>query len=462
MRILIGNHIDPAIRDRGDLRTWTQRVFWFARNGDVVILSAEPDNRFLSYVCNHLGIDQTSLHVIVSPEGPHRGLLLDPETLTSPQLLQAVTEAIGSERVDEIFPLWPSDSVARFADALGLRDRLPAADFLSQRGGELCNNKALFRAIAAASGTATPAGTVCHDMSEAIQASSDLIARTGAVMVKQAHNGAGMGNQLLLADETLSVGHVGARHLHLLSGSDIAALEAYWSERWVWASAERRFPVVVEEYVPGAQTIYSEHFASDDGTQPTEAGSLHYVGRRLSYQIVPLRHAASEVQQQLLDGGTQLADAYQRFGYRGYLSADAIVTPSGDVLFTEVNAQVSGSLHIYQAIANGIVRVSESPRRAVTEYHVPPTWAVPDWKTFIAEAERQGTLYDPKTRTGVIVSMPIEAQVPGIAQFVFCVAYGSEFERDATLAGLDHVFNGIPDGTYDASERVGVPAAASA
>jgi hypothetical protein len=164
----------------------------------------------------------------------------------------------------------------------------------------------------------------------------------------------------------------------------------------------------------------------------------------------------------MLDGSARLADAYQRFGYRGYLSADAIVTPSGDVLFTEVNAQVSGSLHIYQAIANGIVRVHESPHRAVAEYHVPPTWAMPDWETFIAAAERQGTLYDPTTRTGVIVSMPIEAQVPGIAQFVFCIAYGSEFERDATLAGLDHVFNSIPDGTYDASERVGVPASASA
>ncbi|MER7468531.1 hypothetical protein [Streptomyces sp. NPDC097981] len=124
--------------------------------------------------------------------------------------------------------------------------------------------------------------------------------------------------------------------------------------------------------MPTADAIYSEHYASDTGTHPTEQGRLHYVGRRLSHQTVPLQGADPLLHGRLVHGGTRLADAYQALGYRGHLSADAITTPDGRVYFTEVNAQVSGSLNIYQVIAHRIVDTAASPARAVVEYHVPP------------------------------------------------------------------------------------------
>jgi hypothetical protein len=460
VRILVGNHIDPAIRDRGDLRAWTQRVVWFAREGDVVVLSDEPDPRFLAYATSLTGVNPESLRILVPPAGHHGGRLLDPEGLTSAEFLRTVRGVLGKiglGQVDEVFALWPSAQVSRFAAALGAEDRFPGAEFFAQSGGEVANNKGTFRALAAAAGVEIPAGAVCRSRSEAIAATADLLASSGAVVVKQAHNGAGTGNQLVLRDAFLASDHVGARHLHQLAGGDPETIEKYWTQRWDWASAQNRFPVVVEEFTPHTVSVYSEHYAADDGTRPTEMGTLHYVGRRLSHQIVPLREVDQNIRKQLLDGGTRLAETYRTLGYRGHLSADAIVTTGGRVVFTEVNAQVSGSLHIYQVIAHHIVGVTAAPERSVVEYHVPPTWTVADFDTFLAAVDELDCAYNPDTRTGVIVSMPVIPLEVGRAQFVFCIAYGTDANHQAMFDRLDSRFATVPAGTYTASDHIGVP-----
>lgn len=462
MRILIGNHIDPSIRDRGDLRAWTQRIVWFARDGDLIVLSDEPDQRFLAYATSFTGVDPASLRVLVPAAGRHGGRLLDPENLTRAEFVPAVRNALGEgglDQVDEVFALWPSPHVSRFADALGVEDRFAGAGFFAQGGGELSNNKATFRALAAGAGAPLPAGAVCRSQGEAVATTVALLDGTGAVMVKQAHNGAGVGNQLLVRDASLASDHVGARHIHQLDGGDGEAIEAYWGQRWDWASAHGRFPVVIEEFVPDAVSVYSEHYAADDGTRPTEMGTLLYVGRRLSHQIVPLRGVDENVRAQLFDGGVRLAEAYRALGYRGHLSADAIVTTDGRVVFTEVNAQVSGSLHIYQVIAHHIVDTTAMPERSVVEYHVPPTWAVPDFDAFLAAVDQLGCAYDPATRTGVIVSMPVIPLQVDRAQFVFCIAYATDADRQVVFDRLDARFAAVPASAYSASDHVGVPSA---
>ncbi len=339
-----------------------------------------------------------------------------------------------------------------------MEDRFPGAGFFAQSGGELSNNKATFRALAAGAGVPIPAGAVCRSEREAVSATAALLVRTGAVMVKQAHNGAGVGNQLVVQDASLASDHVGARHIHHLDSDTRGAIVAYWKERWAWASARSRFPVIVEEFAPDAVSVYSEHYVADDGTRPTEMGTLLYVGRRLSHQIVPLRGVDEEVRAQLLQGGTRLAETYRALGYRGYLSADAIITADGRMVFTEVNAQASGSLHIYQVIAHSIVDTAAAPERSVVEYHVPPTWAVSDFDAFLAAVNELGYAYDPATRTGVIVSMPLIPLEAGRAQFVFCIAYTTDADRQAVWDALDKRFATIPAGTYAASDHVGVPA----
>jgi hypothetical protein len=463
VRILIGNHIDPAIRDRSDMRAWTQRILWFSGQDDLVVLCSEPDTQFLRYVSAFTRVDPDLLKIVVTPPGNCGDKLLDPETLTEESFLRKIRESLGEgnlNQVEEIFALWPSAGISRFAAALGLTDRYPGAAFFAQAGGEVVNNKAVFRALAAGAGVPIARGAVCRSEDEAVASTRALLqAAAGAVVVKQAHNGAGVGNELLLGDHRLACDHVGARHLHHLPSSEPTAIEAYWQKRWSWASAAGRFPVVVEEFIPEATSLYSEHHADDAGTHPSETGTLLYVGRRLSHQIVPLRDIPAAVHAQLVQGGTRLARTYRAIGYRGYLSADAVATPDGQVLFTEVNAQVSGSLHIYQVIAHRIVDTGAQPVRSVVEYHVPPTWAVADLESFLTAVSDLGCAYDPITRTGVIVSMPAIALEPGRAQFVFCIAYEADSERIDVWNRLNERFALLPANAYAAHEHVGIPVA---
>ncbi|MFJ4057533.1 preATP grasp domain-containing protein [Streptomyces albogriseolus] len=443
------------------MRAWTQRLFWFARPGDLLVLCCEPDGAFLDYALSHTGVKRSALTILVAPAGARGDRLLDPASLTDPGFVRAVRAALdaagGPAGVSEVFALWPSASVARFAAALGVEDRFPGAAFFAQGGGEIGNNKGNFRALAAAAGVPILPGRVCRSRAEAVDATRELLESSGsrAVVVKQAHNGAGVGNQLLVRDPQLAVDHVGARHLHHVAPGE-TGIAAYWDQRWAWASGQGRWPVVIETFAPGADAVYSEHYAADTGTWPTEMGRLLYVGRRLSHQVVPLDGVSDEVRAALLDGGTRLAEAYRAFGYRGHLSADALVLPDQSVVFTEVNAQVSGSLHIYQQIAHHIVDVAAAPRRQVVEYHVPPTWTVPDFDTFLSALDETGLAYDSATRTGVIVSMPAIPLAPGApVQFVFCIAHDPATSYDDAFDRLGERFQTLPAGAVDASEHVG-------
>lgn len=78
MRILIGNHIDPSIRARGDMRAWTQRLFWFARPGDLLILCCEPDTAFVDYALAHTAVKHEELTVLTAPAGAWGDRLFDP------------------------------------------------------------------------------------------------------------------------------------------------------------------------------------------------------------------------------------------------------------------------------------------------------------------------------------------------------------------------------------------------
>lgn len=436
------------------MRAWTQRIFWFAREGDLVVVPAHPDEQFLRYATSLTGVDPSTLRIHVPPPGRYERRLLDPESLTDEDFLRNIASDLGE--VSEIFALWPSAQVAQFAAALGLSERLPGADFVAQGGGELVNNKSYFRALAAGCGVPIAPGAVCRSPAEGVTAMTRLLARTGAVVVKQAHNGAGVGNQIVIRRDDLESGHVGARHIHRL-GQETGAVEDYWDQRWDWASAGGRFAVVVEEFRPNAVSVYSEHYVDDAEVRPTETGILLYVKRRLSHQIVPLRGVDPAIHDRMVVLGTRLAEAYRAVGYRGYLSADAVVDADGHVIFTEVNAQVSGSLHIYDVIAHRIIDTSAQPERSVVEHHVPPTWAVADFDDFVGAVRELGCGYDPASRSGVIVSMPIIPLQVNRAQFLFCIAYGTEEEWQSIYQRLDERFASIPESAYSESEHVGVP-----
>jgi hypothetical protein len=436
MRILVGNQIDDAIRMRKDIRSWVQRTLWFAQDEDLIVLPTPPDEAFLRHVASLTGVDPASLTFQVPPAGRFGGRLMDPHSLTDAEFLRNVAKSLGE--VTEVFALWPSADVARFAARLGLYDRMPGAAFFEQGAGEIVNSKANFRAFAAACGVPTAPGEVCRAALDAERAMERLLDGTGAVVVKQAHNGAGAGNQIVVRDETLLTSHAGGMFLHHL-GPGADAVRHYWKQRWAWASTDGRFPVVVEEFTPGGRTVYAEFHAGETEVELMEVGTLVYVDRQLTREILPYRGIAEQARSRLVGLGRKLAEYYWSLGYRGYLSPDAVLTPDDRLIFTEVNSQVTGSTHLYRGIAHRVADVHRAPLRTVLQHRSSPEWAVTDLAGFLAGAKDAGCLYDPATRSGVIPSVPI---IPGVTDkgFLFSTVYGAEDEQRAIYRMLDERF----------------------
>lgn len=432
MRILIGNHIDASIRTRKDMRSWTQRILWFARDGDVIVLPAVVDDEFIRYLTGLTGTDPASLRICVPPPGPSGDHLLDPQRLADPSFVRQVAAQLGE--VSEVFALWPSAQVSRFADELGVGKAFAGSAFFAQGGGEIVNNKANFRALAAAAGVPTARGEVVRTPEEAVEATQRLLATTDAVVVKQAHNGAGSGNEVLVRGN-VATAHAGTKHRHdLAPGPD--GVHAYWLQRWDWASAGGKFPVVVEEFRQRSRSVYAEFDVTNDGVRHTETGTLYYVDRWLSHQVIPLRDLEAEQYIRLVSQGERLAEIYRAVGYRGYLSPDAVVDDAGDVIFTEVNAQVSGSAHLWGVIGHQVVDVRRDPQRSVVEYHWPKRWTVTGFSEFLSAVHNLGYRYDHASRTGVIVSTPFDP----LRGVVFAVVYDTEHLHDEIHLALETRF----------------------
>lgn len=433
MRILIANHVDASLLLQADQRAFVQRIFWFVRNHDLVILPAPVDADFLAYVTDLTGVDARTLKIHITGPGRFNHRLFDPDTLTDEALLSAVaTDALA---VTEIFALWPSAQVAEFAALLGLSNALPGAAFFAQQGDELANNKGNFRAFAAAIGVPITDGAVCRTKEHA-QSTLQRLLDKGAVMVKQVHNHAGNGNELVFIDDHVAghAGTIGTRKLH-----SPAEAQEYLDERWDWASVNNSFPVVIERFQPGSRTIYAEFQATDDGVSFSATGSLGYTSGRLVEETIPLRDVDTGVLAHLVHHGSRLAALYQSFGYRGCLSADALVDDAGNLVFTEMNARVGASLHLYERIGYQIVDVWRRPERSVVQYVTGTQWKIPSMTAFLNASKEMGLAYDPATRKGVLVTMPMAGKA-NRGGFLFCVSYEEESEARVAYKRLGERF----------------------
>lgn len=434
MRILIGNDVDDSLLLKKDISAWAQRIFWFAEDNDLIVLMRPPDERFVRYVTSLTGVDPASLKVHVVPPGRFDRRLLDPQCLTDEEFLRNVSKDLDG--VSRIFALWPSPQVSHFASTLGLLDLWPGADFFSQSGGELVNNNANFRAFAASCGVRTARGEVCRTVDDAVAAMNRLLGgETSALMVKQAHAGAGAGNQIVTRDEDLETDHAGGRHFHVL-GPGPDGVRAYWAERWEWASANGRYAVVIEEFQRRARSVYAEFHCDDSGVRLMEVGTLIFEKRVLTQELLPFRDLTEDVRARLVTSAARLAEFYRTMGYRGHLSADAVVTEDGEVTFTEVNAQVTGSTHLYSVIAHRIVDTSCDPERSVVQCLSPPHWAMADLDEFLNGADEVGCLYDEDSRKGVIAVMPVIPDA-GKGALLYCIVFDTEDERQVMFQKLD-------------------------
>lgn len=402
MRVLIGNSFSEVLVGRyGHSRAqWrAHMVVWYAEDGDIVVLPGKPDRDFVDYALQMKGVDPGTVRIVVPPGDSTGDLRLTSERLNGQWLAGRLRELAG-DRLESVVALWPDTTIAILAQELGVADQSEGHAFMAQSGGAMANSKAVFRAVAAGNGVPVPAGRVCIMPDESEDAIWAMLAQDRPVMVKGDHFTSGDGNLILSRRENLR--RVGAREMVVVQ--DRVQVAAFLAKHWERLTGGGRFRLVVEEYLPGCTPVFAEFRISDEGVELAGEGEMLQDPQGVG-EIMPIQGRPAEVHDRVVDGGHILARALHGMGYRGLVSADAIITPRGEVFFTEFNGRITSSTHIYEVVGKRIVGTRYPAERVLFEkvYLKVPSFA---------EAERRlreaGLAFDPESAVGVILTSAYE------------------------------------------------------
>lgn len=403
MKVLVLNDSDAWMMKKRDTRGWTSHGLWFAESQDIIVVMDAIPESFIKHVANMKNIDPGTWKFVVIPTNRWEKRMFDGRALCAPDVVERVRELASADEVREIVSLWPTPSVAQFATLLGLEDRFTGIDFLRSSGYEIANSKASFRAFASGLGIPIPRGFVAHGPDEAIQWSQALFVDSNAIIAKRAHGGAGGANHLIHLESWMGDASIsGAAGSSSLVNASLDAIEQFWARKWKWLSNDQTFPVIVEEYISGWDTFYAEFFLSAHGITEPSIGQLLFQDHGLVEELNPASPKHPHARDLLVQEGRRLANLYYEIGYRGYLSADAIIGSNGEVLFTEVNARFTGSTHLYEVMQRLPWTKEIGVRRVVLQTE----FTTNSLETFLTTLEANGLLYDPESGSGTIALTP--------------------------------------------------------
>jgi hypothetical protein len=372
-----------------------QRMFWFAADGDVLVLPWVAEDRYVDYVLRMTGTDRSTLVLLVPPAGELGEKLLTPDRLADGKFRDRLREALAGKEIDRVLAVCDDPFVVDLAEAVGVGSALPGRGFSGQRGGALVNSKAAFRAVAAGAGVATAPGVIATRPEVAVSAIEAILGRGDSAMVKKEFAGGGLGNEILASDVTVRA--AGAPGVVVLA--DSAAIRAYVAERWQWLTAGRD-RLVVEQYLTGATTVYAE-FAVEH-----HASLLRGTGEMLMNtvavgEIVPPQSITPEEHGELVEAGRRLCDAFRAMGYRGNISADAVRTADGRIAFTETNGRITGSTHLHAVVRDRVLHPRFHGARVLLEL---ATWSVPSFGAAVRALAAAGLEFDRDSGTGVLLT----------------------------------------------------------
>lgn len=408
-----------------------QRLLWFARDGDVLVLPWLPSDDYLAYVTALTGTDRGTLTFVVPPPGRLGTDILTPDRLADESFRDQLRRVLRDRSVRHVFPVYTDLSVVELAHALGVEAALPGHRFSAQSGDALVNSKAVFRALAAGAGVATAPGTVVTGPEQALDAITGLLYRGHSAMVKQELHGGGFGNEILSPVD--GVAPAGAQRVVVLP--DRPAVAQYLAQRWDWLTGGRGNRLVVERFFPYSRTIYAEFLITDTGADLLGVGELLMEPVAVG-AVFPAQSISPQAHDELVDGGLRLCESLRAVGYRGVVSADAILTPGGDVLFTETNCRLTGSTHVHMVLCGQVVDPGYRRRRVFVER---AGWPVPSFAAAVDQLARSGLGYAPASRTGVVLTTD---QVSGDGTVTYCVVAEDLDAARELERGLGGLFGG--------------------
>lgn len=403
-----------------------QRLFWFAADGDILVLPWVADDHYVDYVLGLTGTDRSTLTLLVPPTGYLGEELLTPDRLADPRFRVELREVLAERTIDEIFTAYDDAYVVDLAKAMSIAHALPGFAFSEQGGDALVNSKAAFRAVAAGIGVAIAPGVIAGTRELAESTIGEILRRGDSVIVKREFAGGGFGNEILATDE--NVVPAGARKVVLLHNGD--AIEEYVAERWSWLTGGRDDRLVIEQYFTGAATVYAEFVVTDEGSDLLGTGEILMEPVAIG-EIVPPQSITPVQHEELVDAGRRLCEAFRGLGYRGIISADAIRTRAGDIVFSETNGRLTGSTHLHTVLRDIILRPEHRGDRVMVERAV---WTVPSFTAAVDHLVAAGTAFDRETGTGVVLT---GNYVPVNGKVMYCVVAKDYESAKSVVATLD-------------------------
>ncbi|MGW3895302.1 preATP grasp domain-containing protein [Micromonospora profundi] len=388
-----------------------QRMLWYARDGDVVILPKQPDETFLRYVTGLTRTDPATIQILTPPPGDFGPDILTPDRLGTPEIVAALAEVAAGRDITDVISIYADTSIARLVREAGCERALAGHAFCAENGVALANSKAVFRAVAAGAGVPIAPGIIARRPAEAVKAIDGLLSSGKHAMVKLDFAAGGHGNEIL--SPVPGVRAAGARNVVVLTG--IPEIERYVQERWTWLTGGRDERFVIERYVPDAVTAYAEFSATDEGCRLRGTGEILMEPVAVG-EIIPPQSVRPDVLDRLVRDGHRVCERFRHLGYRGNICADAIVAPDGEVLFTETNGRLTASTHLHHNIVARVVGPQRRDERVFLERG--GKLAVGSYAGALDRLAAAGLAFDPATGTGVILTANY---VPVSGRATYCV-----------------------------------------
>jgi hypothetical protein len=172
----------------------------------------------------------------------------------------------------------------------------------------------------------------------------------------------------------------------------------FLAAEWDRFTSVGRHRLVVEEYFPGSRAVFSELLITDGGIQFGADGEMFYAPIA-NAQAIPAPGQPPGRMAEVTEHARRLCEPLRAMGYRGWLGADAIVTPAGEVMFTEYNGRVTGSTHLHEVLGRRVVGPDFARDRVLFER---VGWRAPSFRAALDAVTDAGLAYDPLTRTGAL------------------------------------------------------------
>lgn len=406
----------------------TQRMLWFARDGDVVVLPFLSTDGYVDYVTSLTGTHPESLTLLAPPADSWGTDLLTVERLGDERFRSQLGDVLARRPVDEIVACVSNASVAELAVSLGIEGALPGHRFSAQGGAALANSKAVFRAVAAGAGVPTAPGAVVRREEQAEAVIAAFLARGHSVIVKQELAGGGAGNEILSPIDGIEP--AGARKIVVLR--DASEIRRYLAERWPWLTLRGSHLVVIERYFTGATPLYAEFLVTDEGCELRGTGEM-LMDPVVVGEVVPPPSLTPAAHGELVEGGRRLCEAFRAIGFRGNMSADAILTSDGELCFNEANGRLTGGTHLHLAIRDRILGDDYRARRVLLER---TGWKASSFPAALERLTAAGLAYQPTTRTGIIVTTSFASALGTLMYCVVAEDMAHAKELDRRLASL--------------------------